>query len=83
VAVIRDMEIFLPLEGLIDVALEQERLEKREADLKVYISNIQEKLSKRDFLSRAPKGVIEREEKKLIEMNNELKMLTINLEILQ
>jgi valyl-tRNA synthetase len=83
VAVIRDMEIFLPLEGLIDVALEQERLEKREADLKVYISNIQEKLSKRDFLSRAPKGVIEREEKKLIEMNNELKMLTINLEMLQ
>ncbi|HIB52707.1 MAG TPA: valine--tRNA ligase [Candidatus Marinimicrobia bacterium] len=83
VAVIRDMEIFLPLEGLIDVVLEQERLEKREADLKVYISNIQKKLSKRDFLSRAPKEVIEREEKKLIEMNNELKMLTINLEILQ
>ena len=83
VAVIRDMEIFLPLEGLIDVVLEQERLEKRETDLKVYISNIQKKLSKRDFLSRAPKKVIEREEKKLIEMNNELKMLTINLEILQ
>ena len=83
VAVIRDMEIFLPLGGLIDVVLEQERLEKREADLKVYISNIQKKLSKRDFLSRAPKKVIEREEKKLIEMNNELKMLTINLEILQ
>ena len=83
VAVIRDMEIFLPLEGLIDVVLEQERLEKREADLKVYISNIQKKLSKRDFLSRAPKEVIKREEKKLIEMNNELKMLTINLEILQ
>ena len=83
VAVIRDMEIFLPLEGLIDVVLEQERLEKREADLKVYISNIQKKLSKRDFLSRAPKKVIEREEKKLIEMNNELKMLTINLEMLQ
>ena len=83
VVVIRDMEIFLPLEGLIDVVLEQERLEKREADLKVYISNIQKKLSKRDFLSRAPKKVIEREEKKLIEMNNELKMLTINLEILQ
>ena len=83
VAVIRDMEIFLPLGGLIDVVLEQERLEKRETDLKVYISNIQKKLSKRDFLSRAPKEVIEREEKKLIEMNNELKMLTINLEILQ
>ena len=83
VAVIRDMEIFLPLEGLIDVALEQERLEKREADLKVYISNIQKKLSKRDFLSRAPKKVVEREEKKLVEINNELKMLTINLEILQ
>ena len=83
VVVIRDMEIFLPLEGLIDVVLEQERLEKRETDLKVYISNIQKKLSKRDFLSRAPKEVIEREEKKLIEMNNELKMLTINLEILQ
>ncbi len=83
VVVIRDMEIFLPLGGLIDVVLEQERLEKREADLKVYISNIQKKLSKRDFLSRAPKEVIEREEKKLIEMNNELKMLTINLEILQ
>ena len=83
VVVIRDMEIFLPLGGLIDVVLEQERLEKRETDLKVYISNIQKKLSKRDFLSRAPKEVIEREEKKLIEMNNELKMLTINLEILQ
>jgi len=83
VAVIRDMEIFLPLEGLIDIALEQERLEKREADLKIYISNIQKKLSKRDFLSRAPKKVVDREEKKLIEMNNELKMLTINLEMLQ
>ena len=83
VAVIRDMEIFIPLEGLINVVLEQKRLEKRKTDLKVYISDTQEKLSKGDFLNRAPKEVVEREEKKLIDMNNELKVLTLNLEMLQ
>ena len=46
-------------------------MEKRKTDLKVYISDTQEKLSKGDFLNRAPKEVVEREEKKLAELESE------------
>src|SRR5690606_15400957 len=59
-AVVREVEIFLPLKGVIDFAEEQRRLQKELAKIQKDLSDITRKLSNRDFLSKAPEAVIEK-----------------------
>ena len=61
------VEIYVPLEGVVDIAREIERLEK---DLKMAQSDLekaQAKLNNENFLSRAPQEVIEKERNKVEE----------------
>ncbi len=57
-------EIYLPLEGLVDLAAERARLEKELAALTVQIAK-SEGLLASDFVSKAPAPVVERERAKL------------------
>jgi len=57
-------EIYLPLEGLVDLAAERARLEKELAALTVQITRSEGLLSS-DFVSKAPAPVVERERTKL------------------
>jgi valyl-tRNA synthetase len=59
VAVLGDVEIILPLEGLIDPAAELARLQKALKDLDKQVGPIQAKLGNEGFLSRAPAEVVE------------------------
>jgi valyl-tRNA synthetase len=63
-AAIPGVEIFLPLEGLIDVPRERARLQKeideREGDLK----RVEAKLSNPQFTEKAPPAVVQKEEAK-------------------
>jgi len=81
--VVRNMELFIPLEGLIDLDKERSRLEKRQNELKGHLIGVEKKLSNDNFISRAPQAVIDREKTKQIEMSEELEKITSNLEILQ
>lgn len=81
-AVIRQMEIFVPLEGLIDLDVERSRLTKRQTELDGFIVQIQKKLSNENFLSRAPEDVIQKEKEKLVDMEAELERINSNLEML-
>ena len=61
------VEIYVPLEGVVDIAREIERLEK---DLKMAQSDLekaQAKLNNENFLSRAPQEVIDKERNKVEE----------------
>jgi len=53
--------VFLPLEGMIDVSREIERLSKEVANLTNELSGISAKLSNESFLKKAPQAVVERE----------------------
>ncbi len=57
-------EIFLPLEGLIDIKDEKMRLEKELKELKSEIDRIENKLSNESFIAKAPNAVIVKEKEK-------------------
>ena len=66
-SVIPGLEIYLPVEGLIDVDKEVERLEKDLKKLKTDIGKTSKKLESKEFLNKAPEDVIEKEKNKFEE----------------
>ncbi|MBS1114999.1 MAG: valS [Nitrospirae bacterium] len=64
VAVRKHVEVYVPLEGLLNLDLEIERLKKEEAKGEESIIFLKNKLHNEDFLKRAPKEVISREQDK-------------------
>jgi valyl-tRNA synthetase len=57
-------EIFIPLEGVIDIKKEQERLNKGLVESENFLKSISKKLSNKSFIDRAPKEIIETEKEK-------------------
>ncbi len=81
-SVVQGMELFVPLEGLIDLEKEQERLNKRMDELNGHLNGIRKKLGNKNFIQKAPEKVVENERKKLREMNEEFELVKSNLEML-
>ena len=63
-SVINNLEIFIPLKGLIDIDKELARLEIKLKDLKARLNNIKKKLDNENFVKKAPKDIIDHEQKK-------------------
>ncbi|HUT63392.1 MAG TPA: class I tRNA ligase family protein, partial [Anaerolineae bacterium] len=76
-------EVFVLLEGLVDIDRERIRLGKEIERRKNFIKNTETKLQNRGFLSKAPKNVIQQERLKLGSSREELKKLISNLEALE
>ena len=75
-------EIYIPLEGLIDLENERKRLEKELTKQKGFLERIQKKLANKDFLGRAPDDVIEAEKEKQVLAEDSIAKLNKNLEML-
>ena len=82
-SIVDGMEIFIPLEGLIDFDLERNRLQKRIDEIESHLEVLSQKLNKKDFLNRAPENVVKREKEKREEMSEELNKMLSNLEMIQ
>ena len=78
-AVIRNIQIFIPLEGLIDIKSETSRLRKQLADTDKTISSLEKKLSNKEFIKKAPKEVIIKNKENLKEEQNRHEKLSTNL----
>ncbi|MCB1308943.1 MAG: valine--tRNA ligase, partial [Leptospiraceae bacterium] len=63
-----DGEVYLPLEGILDVQKESNRLKGEVQKLDKTVEGIQKKLSNAKFLENAPAEVVEKEKGKLAEM---------------
>ncbi|MDQ2087115.1 valine--tRNA ligase [Herbivorax sp. ANBcel31] len=63
-SVLAGVEIFIPLEDLIDIEKEIERLEKEIENLQKELDRVNKKLSNEGFVSKAPKKVIDGEREK-------------------
>ncbi len=79
-AVIREAEIFIPLEGLIDLEQERMRLEKEISRVTQLLEKTNRKLSNEDFLRRAPKEIIEKEKARRQDYRTMVEKLNKNLE---
>jgi valyl-tRNA synthetase len=63
-AVIAGAEIFIPLEDLVDIKKELERLEKEKANIEKELERVNSKLNNEGFISKAPAKLIEEEKAK-------------------
>ncbi len=79
-AVAQGIEILMPLAELIDVDVEKKRLEKEIQRLEGQVVALQNKLLNQDFVSRAPKEIIEKEQKKKENFSETLAKLQENLD---
>jgi valyl-tRNA synthetase len=71
-AVIKDCEIFVPLEGLIDLSIERTRLKKEIERFEGSLAGINKKLSNEKFIQNAAPDVVEKERKKKEEWESNL-----------
>lgn len=63
-AVISGAEIYIPLQGLIDLDVEKNRLQKEITRLEGALTGIEKKLSNANFVNNAPADVVEKEKAK-------------------
>lgn len=74
-AIIRGVEIFVPLRGLVDVDREIARLKKEMNVLDKELARVEGKLSNKGFLDKAPAEVIEKERGKQAELREKWKTI--------
>ena len=74
-AVVKGCDIFIPLEGLIDLNVERARIEKEIARLTGSLEGVRKKLSNEGFVAKAPADVIERERTKMSDWEKSLEKL--------
>lgn len=83
VSVIKGNEIYIPLEGLIDIETEKERLRKEMDRLAKLLDGVNKKLSNENFISRAPFDIIQKEREKQQNFMEALQKVRRNLEMLE
>jgi valyl-tRNA synthetase len=77
-----DVEIVMPLGGLIDVAAEKARIAKDVAKVETEIARLGKKLGNADFLARAPEDVVEEQRARLADEQTRRQRLLEALETL-
>ena len=82
-AVVKGLELFVPLAGLIDINKEIERLEKQIEDMNGRLRAVNNKLQNKNFVNRAPENVISHERNKQKNYETDLAKLQNNLQSLQ
>jgi valyl-tRNA synthetase len=80
--VITGAEVYVPLEGILDLAQERDRLMKEIAKISKDIDVFSRKLSNKDFVDKAPKAVVEKDTAKLEEFKVKREKLEQSLKML-
>ncbi|MBM3133620.1 MAG: valine--tRNA ligase, partial [Chloroflexi bacterium] len=83
VLVLRDVEVILPLAGMVDLGAERARLQKEIDGARSQVSRIEAKLTNEQFLSKAPANVVEKERANLAEHRDRLARLQSQLDELK
>ncbi|MFV7782651.1 valine--tRNA ligase [Shewanella marisflavi] len=71
-----EMELLIPMAGLIDVAAEMARIDKQLEKLAGEAKRIEGKLNNQGFVAKAPEAVIEKERAKLAEFQRDMDKLS-------
>ena len=70
-----DMEIYVPLAGIVDLAEERERLKKEITKAEQEIAGINKKFSNPNFAARAPAEVVEKDRARVTELTGRIQKL--------
>jgi len=82
-AVLTDAEIFVPLEGLVDVAAELKKLDKEEKKVLKELDRVKGRLENEKFLQKAPQEVVEKEKARARELEEKLSRIRENIKRLE
>ena len=69
---LKDVELYVDLEGLIDIKAEIARLEKERDRLRQAIASKEKKLSNASFVERAPADVVAKERSSLVDLQDQI-----------
>lgn len=74
--VVSDVTLYLPLEGMLDIAAECQRLTNEQAALQERLERVEQKLANENFISKAPPAVVEKERANRAEVQASLKRIS-------
>ena len=74
-SVVNGCNLFIPLEGVIDVEVEKNRLQKEIMRLETSLSGVDKKLSNQNFINNAPLEVVDKEKQKKTDWEEKLSKL--------
>jgi valyl-tRNA synthetase len=80
VMVLKETEVVIPMESMVDMTAERERLSKEIEQVGMEIGRLETRLSDQAFLSKAPEAVIEKERGRLAERKDRLERLRQELD---
>jgi valyl-tRNA synthetase len=73
------MEIYVPLAGIVDLAEERERLKKEIGKSEAEVAQIQKKFENPNYATRAPAEVVEKDKARITELEGRIAKLSENL----
>jgi valyl-tRNA synthetase len=76
-------EMYVSLQGLIDVPKEIKRLEKQLADKRKFLQGVQAKLANLNFVKNAPPELVQQQHDQVADLQNQIQVLESNLRDLQ
>ena len=79
----KNLKVLIPLEGLIKVKEEKERIEKSIFKLKKENESISKQLNNKKFISKAPQELVKKQMGRNKEISKELKLLDIQIKEIQ
>jgi valyl-tRNA synthetase len=79
-ALLGGMRLLVPMAGLIDVAAEQERLQKRVAKATAELQKVSAKLANSNFVERAPAAVVAQERERATHLEADIDQLQTQLQ---
>ena len=82
-SVVDGEELFVPLEGVIDLEVERARLQKEIDRVASMLEGVRRKLNNESFVEKAPKDVVDKEREKLDAFAHTMEKLENNLERLK
>ncbi len=74
-ALIEDIKIAVPLEGIIDIEKEKKRIFNQIEEQKKISDNLSTRLKNKEFIKKAPEEVIAKEKERLVSLENKIKEL--------
>ncbi|MGB5622174.1 MAG: valine--tRNA ligase [Gammaproteobacteria bacterium] len=77
------MRILVPMEGLIDVAAELDRLGRQREKLLADLGKAEKKLANQNFVSNAPADVVEKERQRVLDFGDAMGKIDQQLEVMR
>ncbi|NBC03133.1 MAG: class I tRNA ligase family protein, partial [Bacteroidetes bacterium] len=78
--IVSGIEIWVPLEGLIDLEKERKRIQKEIDRLEGFLKSVEKKLANEQFMENAPDAVVDKERQKKTDAKSNLEKLRKQLE---